>query len=378
MASYSMEEFLGDGALKGLFSKLAEGGWVDVPTLKMMDLASMDAMKLSQRQKDALEIRSYLHDRSLMEYADRMEASGESLPKLLTLKTSVLSLKFGMNRGCISRFIERTCACRNSIQHVLSARQRTLSSRTSISQAPEDYELAEGYVYKGIVAAEPDGRRWLSCCGEPPITVDDVASYSSIEKISIRKITTEYMAGMDFSMEMKAQPMKASNLWRDKPVILLCLRRPGCVMCRAEAHQLYARKPIFDAMGFELIAVLHEKIEPEVKALWPRYWGGSVVLDQSKEFYKALGGGKLLKDRFVTGFLFNPRAISNYKRAKATGAENSIIGEGEIKGGLFIIGPGKSGIAYQFIERNFGDRAPISEVIQICSQMQSKLLGQAK
>lgn len=35
-------------------------------------------------------------------------------------------------------------------------------------------------------------------------------------------------------------------------------------MCRAEAHQLFSRKPIFDAMGFQLIAVLHEQIEPEV------------------------------------------------------------------------------------------------------------------
>lgn len=35
-------------------------------------------------------------------------------------------------------------------------------------------------------------------------------------------------------------------------------------MCRAEAHQLYAKKPIFDALGVQLFAVLHEHIEPEV------------------------------------------------------------------------------------------------------------------
>lgn len=35
-------------------------------------------------------------------------------------------------------------------------------------------------------------------------------------------------------------------------------------MCRAEAHQLYARKPIFDVLGVQLIAVLHEQIESEV------------------------------------------------------------------------------------------------------------------
>lgn len=39
-----------------------------------------------------------------------------------------------------------------------------------------------------------------------------------------------------------------------------------CIMCRAEAHQLYAKKPIFDALGVQLYAVLHEHIESEVFA----------------------------------------------------------------------------------------------------------------
>lgn len=88
------------------------------------------------------------------------------------------------------------------------------------------------------------------------------------------------------------------------------------------------------------------------------------------EFFKALGGGKLLKDKFLSGFLLNPRAIANYKRAKATGLDQNFNGEGEIKGGLFIVGRGKTGIAYQFVERNFGDWAPISEVFEICNRLQ--------
>lgn len=102
-----------------------------------------------------------------------------------------------------------------------------------------------------------------------------------------------------------------------------------------------------------------------------------MILDQSMDFFKALGGGKLLKDKFITGFLFNPRAIANYKRAKVTGFEMNYVGEGEIKGGLFIIGSGKSGIAYQFIERNFGDWAPIAEVIDVCSRLQVLWFSQA-
>ncbi|XP_044494476.1 peroxiredoxin-like 2A [Mangifera indica] len=181
---------------------------------------------------------------------------------------------------------------------------------------------------------------------------------------------------MERLVKTKTPPMKALELWREKPAVLLCIRRPGCIMCRAEAHQLYAKKPLFDALGVQLFAVLHEYIESEVRDFWPRYWGGVVVYDQGREFFKALGGGKLLKDKFLSGFVLNPRAIANYKRAKATGIEQNFKGEGEIKGGLFIVGRGRSGIAYQFIERNFGDWAPLPELIEICTQLQNQQQGQ--
>lgn len=38
-------------------------------------------------------------------------------------------------------------------------------------------------------------------------------------------------------------------------------------MCRAEAHQFYAKKPIFDALGVQIFAVLHEHIESEVPSI---------------------------------------------------------------------------------------------------------------
>lgn len=113
----------------------------------------------------------------------------------------------------------------------------------------------------------------------------------------------------------------------------------------------------------------------QVKDFWPRYWGGVVLFDKNMEFYKALGGGNLLKDKFISGFLLNPRAISNYRRAKAMGVDQNFRGEGETKGGLFIVGKGKSGIAYQFIERNFGDWAPLAEVIEICRRLQVMFSG---
>ncbi|XP_073136010.1 uncharacterized protein [Henckelia pumila] len=402
MASFSVEEFVGNGSLKQVLPKLLEEGWDDVPTLKVMNSEDMDHIGMTRQHKDALEIRSYLHDRALMQYGDNLEASGKGLPELLGMSSADLSSQFGMKRGHIARFMDRTVACGANplpAPYSLPARNRsTLSSGNNIAQKTESssanskklqgvskfsskeisveqslasFQIKDGHVFKGVVAAMPAESRGCGCIQPPPV-VENVASYATIENISVQKLTPEYKIGMEHLIKSKTPPMKASELWRDRPAILVCVRRPGCIMCRAEAHQLYSKKPIFDALGVQLFAVLHEHIESEVKNFWPRYWGGAVLFDRGQEFFKSLGGGKLLKDKFISGFLLNPRAIANYKRAKAIGVEQNFKGEGEIKGGLFIVGKGKSGIAYQFIERNFGDWAPLSEVVEICTRIQNQ------
>ncbi|KAF3431654.1 hypothetical protein FNV43_RR26385 [Rhamnella rubrinervis] len=290
MASFSMEEFVGNGVLKGLLPKLVEEGWDDVPTLKIMNSDDMNAINMTQEQKGALEIRSYLHDRSLLQYGDKLESSGKSLPELLNLSAENLSTQFGMKRGHIARFIDRTSACTEPLPK---------------SHTPTKQPIKDGYTFKGIVAAEPGGSRAYDCVNPPPV-VDKLAPYSALENISVQKLTPEYKIGMEGLLKAKAPPMKASELWRDRPAVLLCIRRPGCIMCRAEAHQLYSKKPIFDALGIQLIAVLHEHIESEVKDFWPRYWGGAVIFDRGMGFFKALGGGELLKEKFLSGFIFNP------------------------------------------------------------------------
>ncbi|KAJ0763841.1 putative peroxiredoxin-like 2A/B/C, Thioredoxin-like superfamily [Helianthus annuus] len=401
MASFSMEDFVGTGCLQKLLPKLLDDGWDDVPTLKIMNSEDMIALNMTQAQQDALEIRSYLHDRSLMQYADKLEASGNCLAELLNLATSDLSAQFAMKRGHIARFMDRTSQCEadpipqsfslparkptvppsrtmsKNTQSITRPKLQTMSTRSAIAydatieQSIADFKIKDGYVFKGIVAALPDEPRACGCIQPPPI-VDDAAPYSSIENISVQKLTPEYKIGMERLVKSKAPPMRASDLWRDKPSLLLCIRRPGCIMCRAEAHKLYSKKPIFDALGINLLAVLHEHIESEVRDFWPRYWGGVVLLDKNMDFFKALGGGTLLKDKFISGFLFNPRARANYKRAKAMGIEQNFKGEGEIKGGLFILGRGRTGVAYQFIERNFGDWAPLSEIIEICTSLKNQ------
>ncbi|XP_012847675.1 PREDICTED: uncharacterized protein LOC105967614 [Erythranthe guttata] len=386
MASFSIEDFVGNGCLKELLPKLLDRGWDDVPTLKAMNSGDMDDIGMTRPQKDALEIRSYLHDRALMQYSDQLEASGKSLAELLSLSNTDLSSLYAMKRGHIARFTDRkqnNPPSRNNSIHSKSdnnskklenmtrnSRRSSSSSDITIEQSLASFKIEDGHVFKGIVASMPAESRACGCVQPPPVA-ENVAPYSAIENISVQKLAPEYKIGIERLVKNKAPPVKASELWREKPAVFVCIRRPGCIMCRAESHQLYSKKPIFDALGVQLFAVLHEHIESEVNDFWPRYWGGALLYDKGQGFFKALGGGKLLKEKFISGFLFNPRAIANFKRAKAVGLEMNFKGEGEIKGGLFVVGRGKSGIAYQFVERNFGDWAPLGEVIEICTRIQN-------
>ncbi|XP_024372646.1 uncharacterized protein [Physcomitrium patens] len=441
MASYSLDEFLGAGVLKDMGSNFAEDGWDDVPTLKIIRADDMDALNLTDIQRDALELRIYLHNRSLMKYAERLEASGIGLIDLISMKPSELATKFRMRRNHVTTFVDTTMSCAIQLPPDLtrvssgSRRRPSTASRCSdegkelvsskpvlkpppfelhrstlseslVSSFVESYSKVSpvassrpsnarksnasdmGYesptllrpvdarkpnAPRGVFAAIPTARRMRGMVKAP--TPDNIIKLSVLERVSVRQLAPDHKTGVDVRTmkgAKKPQPFKASNLWSEKATLFFCIRRPGCVMCRAEAHQLFARKPIFDALGVQLVAVLLEDIDEEVWAFWPRFWAGMVVLDEKRDFFRALGGGKLMKDNLFTGFCLNPLARLNWKRAMKTGIPGNARGEGLIKGGLFIVRRGKGGVSYQFAEKNFGDWAPLDEVLQVCHYMKNE------
>lgn len=188
-----------------------------------------------------------------MQYGDKLESDGRCLPELLSMSMEDLSSHFRMKRGHIARFMGRTGACLDPLPapSALST-TKTISStpsrnhshqksslsvnskkgpvkRTSdmsLEQSVADLKKKDEYIFKGIVAAQPAESRLCGCIQPPPI-VDKVAPYPAIEGISIQKLAPEYKYGMEGLVRTKAPPMKASDLWRDRPAVLLCIRRPG-------------------------------------------------------------------------------------------------------------------------------------------------------
>ncbi|CAL5416327.1 unnamed protein product [Camellia sinensis] len=126
MTCFPVEDFVGNGALKGILPKLLEEGWDNVWNLKLMKLEDMDAINMTQQQKDALEMRLYLCHRALMQYGDKLEESGKSLAKLLELSNEDLSAQFGMKRGHIASFLKKRISCYPlQAPHSLPSTQKT-------------------------------------------------------------------------------------------------------------------------------------------------------------------------------------------------------------------------------------------------------------
>ncbi|DBA92526.1 TPA: hypothetical protein ACH3X1_002757 [Trebouxia sp. C0004] len=167
-------------------------------------------------------------------------------------------------------------------------------------------------------------------------------------------------------LDADGKTVSAGELWKDRPVLILCLRRLGCILCRAEAKKLYASKPAFDELGIRLITVVHQMPKLELEAFKPAYWDGEVYLDQSKDLFVLAGGGQLRRGSQLT--FFNPFS-SVWKTAiaaKNTVDDFNFKGVGSIMGGIIVMQAGSGGVEYIFTEKNFGQFASNEEIIASC------------
>ncbi|KAF9203324.1 hypothetical protein BGZ49_006535 [Haplosporangium sp. Z 27] len=169
---------------------------------------------------------------------------------------------------------------------------------------------------------------------------------------------------------------KASDLWKEKPTIVIVIRRPGCPFCREEAHILDGHRELIEKeFGFRMVVVVHEKLG--ASTFKEGYWNrGELYWDGSKGFYKALGGGQLRWARIDQ--IIRPSLWLNTFRNWRSGIKgNLLVGEGRIFGGLYIIRKGDEGVAYKFEETVLGNLAPVSDVLKVCSQISGVDLDEA-
>jgi hypothetical protein len=103
--------------------------------------------------------------------------------------------------------------------------------------------------------------------------------------------------------------------------------------CREEALELSSKKAELDALGVDLVAVVHETLGAE-EFKSTSFPNAPLYLDTSKAFFKFLGAGSLIWAD--PSDLTSPEAKKHGDRARAKKVKGNMKGEGRILGGLVV------------------------------------------
>ncbi|KAK3847120.1 MAG: hypothetical protein J3R72DRAFT_431900 [Linnemannia gamsii] len=181
-------------------------------------------------------------------------------------------------------------------------------------------------------------------------------SYNDIKDITLVDF-------LDVSIE---RSFPAHELWKDQATVVIVIRRPGCQFCREEARIFDAQRHIIEnEMGIKMLCIVHEKEGADI--FQKESWHGKVYFDQQKDFYKALGNGRLRTGGWEQ--MVRPSFWGNLIRNKKSGVKGNFIGDGSILGGLLLVHQGDQGIAYEHIEKVWGDIAHADRVLEACSRV---------
>lgn len=165
-----------------------------------------------------------------------------------------------------------------------------------------------------------------------------------------------------------APDVAGRSLWESSAAVVVAFRRPGCVLCREEARKIWGLKEQFDKLGINLVGLVHENIPEQIAEFHPDFWPGQLYLDTDKDFYKALGNGKVVRGSAAQ--LINPfgQAWKAIARAKKTITQHNLKGDGLTMGGLFVVKQGDGGVQFMHLEKTFGDHASSAEVLEAAQQ----------
>lgn len=138
-------------------------------------------------------------------------------------------------------------------------------------------------------------------------------------------------------------------------------------MCREEALGLSSLKPQLDAHGVSLHAVVKETLGVED---FRPFFKGDVYLDPDKVFYGPKQRWSSLLGLLRINFIHHAYTV---RKKKIPG---NLEGEGLLLGGVYVIGPGQSGIYYQHHEMEFGDHANLTDVLEAVEKISADLKKQ--
>ncbi|CAI2327526.1 unnamed protein product [Caenorhabditis sp. 36 PRJEB53466] len=151
----------------------------------------------------------------------------------------------------------------------------------------------------------------------------------------------------------RSEQFTAESLFTKGPILVMAVRRPGCLLCRREAAELHTLQPLLKQKGIGLAAVVHETLGANEFKSW--FTGGEVYFDADRTFYGP-------NERWLPVWMGVLRVgtYSNAYKAKKAKVDGNLIGEGRLLGGVYLIANNE--IVYTHLEKEWGDAANIAEV----------------
>jgi hypothetical protein len=148
-----------------------------------------------------------------------------------------------------------------------------------------------------------------------------------------------------------------SNLYKNGPIILFCLRSASCFMCRRMTKAMMDHRDTFASYGVTLYCVLKERVGAQ--EFVNEYWNidqSTILVDKQFDLYRILGDGKGDFRYMNINSAFNPQLWGNIKQALSEGHRwgGHFLSQNTILGGTVLVS--QSGeIIYQSIESTAGE-----------------------
>ncbi len=159
------------------------------------------------------------------------------------------------------------------------------------------------------------------------------------------------------------ETMELSSLWKDKPCVLLFLRRLGCKLCRSYAQDMEEHRVELENKGVRVVCLSFES------------FGEDSDFDQSFDKLKFWNGPIYKINKKVYELLFNKKGLFNglfglldmdkeaLNKANEKKIDGNLKGDGFQLGGQFVIDTDGS-VKLDHRQKYYGDDAELKEIIE--------------
>lgn len=170
---------------------------------------------------------------------------------------------------------------------------------------------------------------------------------------------TDFAVHRIFDQRQPGTVLKLGDLWADKPVLFLFLRRLGCAICRNYAQKMRDAVPQFEAKGVQVVAMTFENLgedsDKDGSFTAGGYWTGPLYRIDKTVYHYMFG------KKGILGILdIDKDALRETREKKVAG---NLKGDGFTLGGqIFVAPPGR--VVFEYKQARFGDDASVEELLE--------------